>query len=331
MDKYYSSDAIDFVELSEDISQYQVSDKEKQEISQTGKDVFDEVAKMLRSGDWKLNNKDNFIFLPYINADFQGYDPVAKKDMMEYMETNPFEELNDIKGVVFTDPKTGLGTLVMLNIKEGRREPETYEEYLQQEREDNKETEEKRLAMEARYPEPKTYEEYLARDEKMHKDGVAHRIKTMFTELNTHKGRDSFQKRYFLTDEFAKTDKYKELRSEYVAELKNKDDKIRAEVSHMNFAFQENYLMEEKAAESLKDSLLVGKSKEDWLEFYSGHRDNLKIMLENAKDKQNSEHPEPVKRATQVIEDIEKSIKFFDTIANTLKDKWKYGSFDVAS
>jgi hypothetical protein len=33
----------------------------------------------------------------------------------------------------------------------------------------------------------------------------------------------------------------------------------------------------------------------------------------------------------KVIPDMKINIKFLDTLIDTLKDKWKYGSFDVAS
>jgi hypothetical protein len=197
-----------------------------------------------------------------------------------------------------------------------------------------------------RAEQPKSFEEYQEKEIANQYNGRKVNIldKGLTKQEYEKEQRDIFQDRYYLTDEFRKTDKFEELYNEYIDKKNTRDRQIANEVSDSSYMLQAQHVNDTLGeSNKLKDSIIVsGKSKQEWIEYFDFMKDGFKTMLSEAEAMQKGDlvREDGTQRGDarggfaspeKVIPEIENNIKFLDTLMNTLKDKWKYGSFDVAS
>ena len=296
---------VNYFELSEDISAYQVSDSKKNQARQAGLDVIAEMENTLNKlgTENKIREGYEIFYDPEIDRQFRE----SVGDIEEVRkELKRQEEAYGISGY---DEKTR----TFFTIKEGNAR-------LRLEREQERRERAKKFQDE----EPKSFKEYQDR-----------------TNIDY---RDSFQDRYHLTDEFRKTDKFEELYNEYIDKKKARDRKIASEVSQYSIEYQIQHIhnkLTDKAV-SLDSFITHSKSKKDWIEDLNSTKAWYETMLSEAKAVQRGDliREDGTQRGDtrggyinpeKVIPDMKINIKFLDTLMNTLKDKWKYGSFDVAS
>jgi|GEM_PF-2614981 len=127
------------------------------------------------------------------------------------------------------------------------------------------------------------------------------------------KEKERFQNTYRLSDEFAKTEKFDELFTEYKEEGRRLAEKAseRGEYSSWNYIFNGNMLEVEKA-------MIIGKgySKSEWIESIDKSKTLLEDMIKDNPD-----------MMTKVKVDMEDNIKFYENILTDLKELWQYGDF----
>jgi len=298
---------VNYFELSEDISAYQVSDSKKNQARQIGLDVIAEMKNThIKLGiGHKTRDASELFYDPEFDRQFSesvGFDP--NEDPMKQ-----FKRHEEAYGRVDYDEKTNTFTVVTEGNARLRLEIE------REFRERAKKFQDKR---------PKSFKEYQDR-------------------VNIDY-RDSFQDRYHLTDEFRKTDKFEELYNEYIDKKNARDRKIASEVRDSSYVLQAQHIKETLTEEAIDlDHLIVsGKSKKDWIEDLNSTKAQYETMLSEAKAIQRGDliREDGTQRGDtrggsispeKVIPDMKINIKFLDTLIDTLKDKWKYGSFDVAS
>jgi hypothetical protein len=358
---YYATDAVDFFELSEDISDYQISDKEKKEALQTGKDVFDAMINSGRNGEWNLENAA-IIFIPQINPRISSHDPVSHANMLE--EFNNFDNTKHFsaESVKYMEDQKRIFDLYLEIEQEKKlgtdeKSIQRLENKLDQLKEaiapmkdklkkENAIELEKR-ALEEERTRPKSFREYKNKQEEDWNSGEGGNIfrKTPTVEEYKEELKDRFQDRYHLTDEFRKTEKFEELYQGYVKIKNQRDQKIVDERPDLNFFFQDKHLRNRLGGDTanFEDSLLAsGKDKGEWIEHFNHMKSGLETILVEAKAVRDGDliRDDGMQRGDtrggladpdKAIPDIEKSIRYFDTVINTLKDKWKYGSLNVSS
>jgi hypothetical protein len=239
-----------------------------------------------------------------------------------------FERLEAAYGIIEFDEETQ--TIIV--IKEGNAKIRLELEQECREREQRLQDEE-----------PKSFKEYQnKRLSELLTNKKSHTFDVILNQQDYDKSvRDKFQDRYYLTDEFRKTDKFEKLYNEYVDKESARDQKIADEVSGLPFALQAKHLNDTLGdSEEFIDSIVVsGKSRQEWMEHFDFMKTGFETILSEAKAVQRGDliREDGTQRGDtrggssspeKVIPDMKQTIQYFDTLIDTLKDKWKYGSLD---
>jgi hypothetical protein len=319
---------VNYFELSEDISDYQVSDSKKKQIKQTGTDVLETMINLANKREFKREAPP---WEPVFNEKIMAHDPVRSIDIDIEEIIKEEERWRAADGIMEYDEETK--TLIVITEGNAKIRLELEQEAREIDRE------RQRLQDE----EPKSFKEYQnKRLSELLTNKKSHTFDVILNQQDYDKSvRDKFQDRYYLTDEFRKTDKFEKLYNEYVDKESARDQKIADEVSGLPFALQAKHLNDTLGdSEEFIDSIVVsGKSRQEWMEHFDFMKTGFETILSEAKAVQKGDliREDGTQRGDtrggyanpdKAIPEIEKSIKYFDTLIDTLKDKWKYGSLD---
>jgi len=125
---------------------------------------------------------------------------------------------------------------------------------------------------------------------------------------------EKFKNLYSFSDEFAKTDKFQELYTNYVDQIKNNKQIENAQQSMAETFGSKSYFTSLVGSQNL--------SKSEIIEQYSKISQDLQTL---------KTPPENITYGESYIKKIDDSIKMYDTITSDLKKMWNYGDLDVTS
>lgn len=125
---------------------------------------------------------------------------------------------------------------------------------------------------------------------------------------------EKFKNLYSFSDEFAKTDKFQELYTNYVKQIKNNKQIENAQQSMAETFGSKSYFTSLVGSQNL--------SKSEIIEQYSKISQDLQTL---------KTPPENTTYGESYIKKIDDSIKMYDTITSDLKKMWNYGDLDVTS